>query len=100
MVKTALKALFVNIIRLLAFVLGVFKGSRDDLFFYDRQYVRDGFIILVIQLGFYCMSASSLFQVSNHIILSLDIIYLFSILILAMFHTFKESKCRLLAENP
>lgn len=35
-------------------------------------------------------AASALLQVSNHIILSLDILYLLSLLLLILFHTFKE----------
>ena len=37
----------------------------------------------------------TLLQVSNHIILSLDILYLFSLSMLVMYHTIKQSGCLL-----
>lgn len=52
----------------------------------------DAFLMFIIGIAIAVASTISiLMQVSNHIILSLDILYLMSLLLLILFHTFKES---------
>jgi hypothetical protein len=57
-----------------------------------RTPALDAFIMFVIGIAIVVTAVlCALMQVSNHIILSLDILYLMSMLMLILFHTFKES---------
>lgn len=90
--------LLTGLIAYLLFRLGValrHSGSylSDELgWMLARTPALDAFIMFVIGIAIVVTAVlCALMQVSNHIILSLDILYLMSMLMLILFHTFKES---------
>ena len=57
-----------------------------------RTPALDAFLVFVIGIAFATAAAVCAFaQVSNHIILTLDILYLLSMLLLILFHNLKEA---------
>jgi hypothetical protein len=57
-----------------------------------RTPALDALIMFILGIAFAVAAAAcALVQVSNHIILSLDILYLLSMLLLVLYHTLKES---------
>ena len=90
--------LLAGIIAYLMFRLGAalkHSGSylSDELgWMLDRTPAIDAFLMFIIGIAIAVTTITcALMQVSNHIILSLDILYLLSMLLLILFHTFKES---------
>jgi hypothetical protein len=65
---------------------------RDIGWALDRTPALDAFLMFVLQAVLVTSTVTALFHhVSNHIIQSLDILYLASLLLLVMYHTRKEA---------
>lgn len=68
---------------------GVFKEIGWVL---DRTPALDAFLMFVLQAVLVTSAAVALFQrVSNHVVQSLDILYLASLLLLVLYHTRKDT---------
>lgn len=98
LISQLVPVLLTGIIAYLIFRLGAaLKHSGSYLseelgWMLDRTPVVDAFLMFIIGIAIaVALTVSTLMQVSNHIILSLDILYLMSLLLLILFHTFKES---------
>lgn len=90
--------LLTGLIAYLLFRLGAAMKHSGSYLSYElgwmlaRTPALDAFLMFIIGTGIVATTAAcALMQVSNHIILSLDILYLLSILLLILFHTLKES---------
>lgn len=65
---------------------------QDFCWLFDNTPALNSFLMFVLQIVIASNTiACSLKSISNHIIISLEIIYLFSILMLVLFHTLKEA---------
>lgn len=61
-------------------------------FFLEKSAAFDNFIVTAIQISAGSILTCSLLQVSNHSVISLDIIFFLSILMLILYHTLRQSK--------
>lgn len=89
---------FAGIIAYLTFRISkVFKNTGTGMFndfycFLEKTPALDAFLSFIIQSVLVSAAAICAFQqVSNHIILSLDILYFISLLMLILFHNLKEA---------
>jgi hypothetical protein len=96
-VSQLIPVLMAGFIAYLLFKLGAalkYSGTylSDELgWMLPRTPALDAFLMFVIGAAIVVTAAAcALMQVSNHIILSLDILFFLSMLLLILFHTFKE----------
>lgn len=96
-VSQLIPVLLTGLIAYLLFRLGAalkFSGSylsRELGWMLDRTPALDAFLMFVIGAAIAAATVvCALRQVSNHLLLSLDILYFLSMLLLILFHTFKE----------
>jgi hypothetical protein len=82
----------------------VFKNTGTGMFndfycFLEKTPAQDSFLMFIIQSVLVSAAAICSFkQISNHIILSLDILYFISLLMIILFHNLKEAMSPLVKE--
>ena len=105
-IASALMMLMTVIISYLAFSLrtnGKRHGAMGALLELDwileKTPAQASFFMFMLQSFIVVNAAAFAFRVSNHIILTLDILYFVSILMLILFHNLKEAANLLIQEN-